>query len=1169
MMETYLKHVRRGIKRSICLICMILALIPVTAGAELLHDAYAYEDNFTSDSGLNQAESEGVSVSDDALVAETSDAVAISQCVALPQPEGAAFLGWSFLDVGFTGSNGAGILEVQDCSGNTLAVLDNLPEGERSLELSGIGVAAIRLRWTPNQAGAGLNYWRLTGRAEGVSILELIPNSLTPNSGDTITFTVKFASTGAVTRNPILRFSLDAINGLHTPDLNDGLAEDAEVDYGDGVNIYRPLEFVSASAGPNGEVPVTPSAGATSGEIVWELNDMSDGFADNVSVTLRIPKGYINGKTVAARSVLEHGSASAAGTFDNTMIEQINSAPVPVNSTPLDRQGHYSAFGNVGPGATNISDQYWVNEDISTLTNPSDNEDITVTITGIGSCAPLFRNVTVRNSFSFEIVRTPEVGQPFTESNPVIVHIDRGSFHNFSSSVDIFYDLPQNCVEGDSVGTQAERVVGVPAWSDIDNRLHPVVIEVCRNGLNYTHRIMSGNDIENYAPWPGWSEYSLRTGSSVRAGEHISTLTPSRTHTVPLVGSYNVLEVPEGFTFHGVRESNQLDRLYKDCTGTAPLPTDPGFDHRGETPHPAWKEVDISWSGPFTNSSNEYDPRAVVEGDCRLLAIKDDDSPAWQAPDYGNWRPTFLWRVCDGSYGCEELLDGAKMSSGEGTIYTYETFTDPAGAAHECRSYRGVTLYKEHASRPKVYAWPEENQVPAGESAQIVVNPENWNYASQYVDGKWAISIHGAREYIDFQTITGEVLTEGLQVPKPGQNVAGQSCNIGDILFHAPDSAACLEASSADDPACLAWWDVPDACQPPNGWGNPMSGNRGHDNYVPIYRFQLNAQILRTTPANTVLNFVAEVRSNDLSTRGADNAVEPERWPMSHYTANASVTVLELPGLDLDLNGPAARKPGDVMSYHADLRNIGNTPNNGWYEILWLPRDGVNNSEVTPEYQQLFVDRASDELLVEFSNEAACFSAPLTGVWTTMPLQASARSGYAAETVESLNPNAACLRIRRNPASSSNFYPGDTIRAALDVRIPNDPALEGQAIFSRALTGSALAFGATSEVAAVETVNVRTLISSDVVLALEKDVTIDPRRAGAMTWTLRVSNASGVAATNIVLEDELPLEVIYEGLTDNLPSGWQLLAEPNVGEIGGQLRLRIDRLLPDDGAPGN
>lgn len=1150
---------------------------PAAVHGDVFNDAYSYEDSFEDSSGIDLAETQGFVVTDGGLQAYEAPAVAVSGCISLPQPEGSTFQAWSLLEISIADLGaGSPTLEIQDCSGNTLKTVSDLSEGESTVDLSDISAAAIRLVWAVDQVGAKLDFWNVYGTAESPTRIEVVPSGDMVNAGETVSFSIGLSTSGALARNPVLHFSLDDINGLHTPALDDGLAEDAEVDYGsgEGVTSYRPLEFVAATNGPNGEVPAKPETGATAGEVVWDLEDLSDGFFDNVVVTLRIPNGYVNGKTLAARAVLEHGISS--GAYTNHMSEEKTSGSVTVNSVPNSDQRAYSPFGNVGSGATGIRDDYWLQDSVPPEAGPSDMEDLTVTITGTGTCTPLFRDVKIdpRAPYSYQVVSTPEVGDPITVDDPVIVHFDRTHFCDRCARVMTDFDVPNGCGEGNTIGTQSEMVAGNPIWDDIDSKTHNVVPEVCRRGRNHVHRVMSGNDPGTYIHWPGWGEYYINRGS-LRAGENFTTWAPygnesHRTHSVTLDHSYDLIEIPAGITFHGIRLTRNLNRLYKDCTGIAPAPTDPAFDHNADPPHPAWKPVDITWDGaPFSNPPDVNDPTAVVLPGCRLLGVKDDDAPSWIGPDYGIWNPYFIWRVCDGSYGCAELPETTAMSLVGGTIYTHETVTDPAGVTHECHTYGGWTLYKELRSWPRVYSWVEENQVPAGQVAHIIVNPENDNHASQWVEGRWVVNLYGSRDYIDLQGVTGEVLTEGLMIPDADQNVVGQSCDTAnDITFHVPDPSGCSSAVSEDDEACMAWWEVPAACQPPNGWGSPIPGNLTHDNYVPMYRFRLNAPVLNTTPATTVIDFVAEVRTTGLTARGADNAVDPARWSGANYSTSSSVSVLEMPGLDLSAAGPAARKVGDTFTYTLKLTNFGNTPNNGWYLVTWLPRTGVNSSEFTPEYGQAYVNELPDDVIVEYSTNADCFTDPLGVIWTAMALQATSRTGYQAETVSAIAPDAAGLRLRRRPDATEHFNPGNILLGALDVVIPNNVLLEGKWLYTRALAGAAMLFGAASDVAPVETVNVRTMVSPEAAVEIEKTLEIDATRAGWIKWSLWVHNVSGATATNIEVLDELPEEIIYEGLAESLPSGWSPIEEPTVGDIDGRLRVMISELDPDDGNPG-
>lgn len=1176
--HVYIRHAAlkgRRVSQMLTLVYLLVCL-PGLAQAEVLTDAYSYRDDFHDTNGLNLTESQGIECKNGALAAQQAQAVAVSECIRLPQPEGGAFQRWSFAELELT--NGAGgSLAIQDCAGQTLMTIAELTEGQNLIALGDEFPDAIRWQWAAGQAGAALEAWNLYGQSEGVTGLQTLPPEQ-PQAGETVTFTLHVSSSGAITRNPLLRFSLDDINGLHTPDVDDGLAEDAENDYGSGVAPYKPLEFVSASAGPHGEPPQTPVIGATSGDILWQLEDLSDGFSDDLTVVLRIPKGYIHGKTLAAKAVLKHGVSPI-----NRMMETAVSDAVAVHAVQAVHQRSWSPYSRVGIGAPNIYDWYAIWNDEVASQHASDIEDVTVTISSASACQPLFRDLMIKNPYNaFQILRRPDAGSPISVENPVIIHFDRADFHNETTAVAVFYDIPAGCPAGSTIMTQADIAGALPAWSDYDMKAHPTPEPGgadCRSGGNITMRVASGNLHDDYALWPAWDEFFIPDGS-LKAGEYFITESPRgsvefRTQVSTIEHSYVLVDVPPEVTFHGVRDfetpdgrmKHWLSRLYKDSSGTALIPTHADFDH-DDPRNSGWHAVDITWTGePFSDAPNDLNERAVVGPGCRLLGVKDTDNPAWQGPDNGNWNPYFLWRICDGEYGCQEPPDGTKMSLVGGTIYTYSSSWQTG--AQYCHSYGGWTLYKENASWPKVYSWAETNQIPAGQTAHIILSPENENLASVYPEGQWGFNLYDVRQYVDLTGLSGEVISEGLNIPQPDQNVMGASCDINAITFHLPDAQACLTASDPDDPACLAWWDVPAACQPPNGWGHQLEGNRSHNEYIEMYRFRLNLPILRTAPANTLLNLKAEIRTRDLAQLGADNAVVASRWDTSHYTAATPVNVLETPGVDADYAGPLSRKPGDAATYTLQLANSGNAPNNGIYGVIALPRQGVNGSDFTPQYGQAFVDQSSEEVEVEYATDASCLSEPLAATWTTMPLENTPRAGYLAQTVNTLPAESRCARLRRRPNPTEAFEPGDHLTGAVDMIIPDDEALIGKRLYSRALTGAAVALGAGTEVTPVETVPVRTLVDSGVMLALEKTALVDPTRAGYIQWSLRVKNVSGSIATQIRLSDDLPPDLQYVELAAPLPAGIHALSLPVSESSGRRIEAVAAELAPDDGAPGS
>jgi len=129
-------------------------------------------------------------------------------------------------------------------------------------------------------------------------------------------------------------------------------------------------------------------------------------------------------------------------------------------------------------------------------------------------------------------------------------------------------------------------------------------------------------------------------------------------------------------------------------------------------------------------------------------------------------------------------------------------------------------------------------------------------------------------------------------------------------------------------------------------------------------------------------------------------------------------------------------------------------------------------------------------VMVEYTENAACFTDPQGCVWIEMPLQETGRTGYKAETISAMDPNATCVRIRRRPTSTTHFNPADTISAAIDVIIPDNISLEGKRLYNRALAGASKLFGGASDLSPIETINVRTIVSSEISVSMEKGLIV-------------------------------------------------------------------------------
>jgi uncharacterized repeat protein (TIGR01451 family) len=1187
-----------------------------------VNDAYQYEDSFADNTGIDLTSTGFVNLGG-SQTAKSKTNELISGCFELPGPVGSVFTGWSFAEVQIDDLTQVEThtLHVESCDGATGYVALSPPVGRTSFDLSGLPVSAsqIRFRWQIKYQGNGgsrtaaISLWKALGTSTGVTGLQITPSAMTVESNSDVAFALGLSSNSVTTKNPLLSVDLNVLNGTPgTGTSGIGLATDATVCYdlnSDGIagapdtecQRYRPIEFLSASDGTSGE-PVNLSAltqptqvpatsGPTDGKITWQLNDLPDGYAGSISVNLHVPQGYIDGKKLALAATLEFGETSTDGTLNNYQSVTAQSSDVNVVSAHAGSIRAWSPYGNVAPGAENVYDNYYLRNFVAQNTNPSDHENITVVIdaNGASTCVPTFRSATVTSRYNWPAtVDLPAMGAAL-DTNPVTVKFFRASYVNDSSNARsiVRYDVPATCANGTRVRTEAQVSSPAPVINDTRTRTHNVVFEACRSGYNHMHRIQTGLLVENnYTPAPAWPEYYINNGS-LRPGEYFSTWSPYgdstyRTHTIVLDKSYAVIDVPDTATFHGYRTRRREDTdsaifFFKDPDGSAPNPVDVAFnnnfDPATESPAAGWYPVERDWTGPFASYTgsavDNTNPSAVVGPGGRILVVKTNDNTSSGASDYGLFRTQAVWRVCDGDFGCGIPASNSTVQV-TGNMFTYQQTQSPF--VRQCASMSGYRAYTEAVSYPKVYASAEQQNVQAGAIASIIVTPHNSNYASQYVDGRWSIDLSDIADNIDLDNVTGEVLTDGLNLPGAGQNVAGQSCSASDIAFVAPTSA---------NP--IAYWDVPAQCQIPNGWGYRIDNNTSQDNYVPAYQLKLNAPVEVTTLAGTVLEFPAQIRTSDLSATGADNAVATSRWPASNYQATASVTVLENPTVNATKTAPAGWPVNSTFSYVLSIENQGNTPLFGYFLSDQLPRNGVNGSEFDPQYGAVFIDAAASDVLVEGSTDSSCNSDPLQAAWSKLPLQPSSRTGYRSQSTV-LHASTLCVRLRR-AATGPPLAVSESLKVAIDIGIPDDVFLSGKSLFNKALVGVSDVFGGSSNISITETALVSTIVDGAVVLGASKSAGGSLERVGEVGWMLGYQNTSGTVAYSVTVTDTLPGTLIYRGLQQALPTGVSCtngtagdingdgitdcaLIGANADGSGGTLELTVDELAADDGNPG-
>lgn len=1154
------------------------AIFGCASTAHAFHaDALSHRDTLEDGAGLELLATHGFIAEPSGYRANGANARLVSRCLSLPQPSGAQLTAWSFLDLNLRDLGAAiATVAVEDCAGVPLIGPSPLSEGCNSLDLSGLdAIARPNLRLVVQVSGPGplVDDWAVHGRSSGLSILSVVPSDPEVDSGGTISFAAALSASGLALESAEVHFDLQAINDLGDNN-DDGLATDAEEDYGDGLRSYRPLTFVSAGAGPSGEAPATPLAGADSGAIAWDLQDLPAGWAGALSFTLAVPRGYVDGKTVAARAELTLGARSACGIYDNRHTFSVTSPTVTVRSVDGSFLETGSDTSFVGPGAQGIQLlSYWRNS-VAAWSNPSDREGVDFLISSVGDCTPTFAEHEVLEDGDWPInALVVPPGPAGTAFGTFSFHADRLSYQDsLAGLLRVRFNVPSSCPAGSEVRFLVEASGVRPTWSDSQEVRFLVEESYCRGVERRGERLMSGGDT-NYSPFPGWPERYV-AGGSLRAGEWfmynlVGGLWDSRTHSVGLAHSYGLATITPGLTFHGVRaqaDSLFADRLYKDCSGGAPIPGSVGFVHGQDPPHPAWRPVALDFDGaPFDRPHDPADPRAVVGPGCRLLLVKDGDSPPWQGPDFGFFNADGIFRVCDGNFSCNEPNDGAVLSLLPTVVYTHERSSSPGGVDHDCGATPGIDYFKETRAWPRIYALPRTGSIEAGSVLEVDLVPENDNRASAAPLARYGLDLGGLRDAVELEQVTGLVITDGFLAPSPDQNGPGSLCDPAAIVFVPPDAATCLGAGPGSA-ACYAHFQLPDGCQPPNGWGLNVAADAEHDDYRPIFNLRLRLPIRRTLRPGQALPLVAEVRQTTSELLGPDNGVAPDRWSPDNYRAEVQVEIVGNPSLGVRASGPSAWPLGGTFVDVVEVENRANVALDGAYVVIWLPRAGQNGSSFTPTYGPAYLERGAAFVNLEIGDQPSCWSDPLGSTWVSAPLGPSARSGYASESAP-IPPEARCLRV----TAVGELLPAARLLAAISLQVPNDPNFAEGHLRLRAAAGLYNPQGGPN-LAPVESTDADTVVRSQLVVNVEKSGAPDPSRPGWVRWRVVAHNVSGVPVVDLPMQDNLPPGLTFRGLAAPLVSGQSCLtvdcapSSTLPGGDGGVVAWRV-ALEPDDGDP--
>jgi uncharacterized repeat protein (TIGR01451 family) len=1200
---------------AIIVIFVVLSLVDLEFAQASDQDGYFYSNNFTDALGINNSQTQGFTNMGGYYEATLQDAVITSTCISLPQSENSGFDEWSFLEIELSHLDDVDVnsLTIEDCAGNELLAtpFTNISSGVTSFDISSISSSEIVLKYNVEHNGvipsttlpSRLVEWAVYGKSTGITNLTVVPNTTSVDSGETVTFNLEVSSSIATTVSPVLEIDLESLNG---DGLTVGTSEDSTVCYdtdGSGVagddptaecQMYRPLELVSVGNGPNGEVATHPGIGSTQGTITWNLQSIPYGTSINIPVTFRVPKGYIKGKYFYLQASLTHGESSANGLLDNYMVVTADSSNNKTYVNSVESTFNvYSPFGAVGAETENIRDSCYNNDNRNA--HPSDVEHVTVKVYNTGSCDVGYNSVSLSNvsNNTSRIVAEPAVGANITDTDPVEVRVFRAKFLRSSARFHLRYDVgstvpsQSDCVDGEGI-----RMVYEFAHKESNytrTRTHNIRTTICRNGTSrYVHRLQAGLYTGSYSMTPGWTEYYLTNGkASMKPGEYYLSWgfygnAGYRTHTVTLQKSYYIVEIPEYSSFHGVRgSSGSIPEMsvYKDVSGTAPLPGEPGFDinfneydaNVSDTPNPAWYPVRHDWPGtPFTDTLSATNPEAVITGTAneRLLIVKYNDDPPGTG-NQGNFTPLFLWKVCDGAY-CPQPSQGVQGRVNEGKIYTqYED------AVYDCHTKNGQTIVYENASWPAIYLDSAQSAYPAGSSVNLTITPHNHNRASEYVDGVWGINLFNIRDYINFDNIVGNITGPSSSYPRANQNLAGESCDISQATLNVPDETTCLNSTDGSSADCYVYWDIPDACQVPNGWGYNIPGTSYQDNYNDAYKINLNIPVHSNVPAGTTLSFDAEVRKNNLSELGADNVVSTSSWSANNYEDSVVAEITENPAIEGSQTAPTQWSSGETMTYNLSAKNIGNAPNKGVYIVDSLPRVGINNSSFTPTYGKFYSTLAPTDAVYLYSEDNNCFSNIFDPAvnWTELASGSTTRDGYNSESAV-IPSTAICVQVHIDDTSTFQPQPGESIEYAFDVDIPGS-VVDGEVIYNRAKVGLSELYGSSSSIAPIDINVANTEVGDTLILGLSTSFEIDKDRAGFVLWTIDYQNLSSATAQDVLISDIIPANMIFDSVVgDSIGQHEECAAtgcEPssvNPDNTGGTLQFDITELDPFDGNTG-
>ncbi len=977
----------------------------------------------------------------------------------------------------------------------------------------------------------------------------------TANANTLLTYQLDFAIAEETATGVVLRVSMDDINGLHTPGVDDGLASDCERDYGLGVGGPMKCVAFSSAIAALGATPVksTP-ADTTRGAVTWSMGTVAPGLY-STSIVLSAARHMTPGSTIQIRATLTWtgpGGASSVATISApiTVGTQGAIAPTPTSTTA------------VGVGGTiNLSSKA-----VGTYEHDLEGFRRVVTLSPGSTCAPVIETIGITDTglpttANRAVVTAPPIGAPIgTGADRVEYTAGRMSLFAATATPVLRLTVPATCADGTIASfTQIDTYdEGTPAEVSVTSLRHFAISTVVCGNLPPAPQAGFGKEFHGLRDVNRHTTTDT-TGAPVsyRAGDVLGFRASTSAVTVGLDDRWTLYTVPSGMAYTGfTADALPAGQAYKDCDGSGLLPTDPAFDV-GDPTASGWSPTDEGYDalGPYTPDGTEADPRGEAGPGCRILARTGPMSIAQSSGAHN----VIVLRGCANTEACA-VADGTSATF---PMRVFARYDAASPAVRECGAGNSPTFIRRLVAEPV----PELSvssatsgagtaaSVAAGESMLLYVMSRNAARASTFPAGAvYGVDLGAIRDQVALAGVVGVV--SGIGAPAPpllGQNVVGQTCDaaaMAQIKFQPPDPGTCTGAGAA---GCFAhFYDIPDACQPANG------------NLTATPRLVIGVPIARGTAAGTVFSLASQARAADRTTVLGTSA------------GLRTVAVLPQPTIAVEQSAPTSAVALTRFAVAVRAENLGNTPVPGIYMVTAMPTAGVGLSTATPTYGKVYVDvpASAGTPRVETATAATCATTPLTTTWTDLAVSPSVeRAGYGHATDAVVDVGTRCVRVRLGPGS-----PGLPVAGALRYAVDLTPGAvaDGIRYDHQSGVGASATLLGTVNYAFTAATPALTTISSDVQVAVSKRVALgDAPSGGTSAWILTYRNHTPLPLTDVEITDQLPTNATFAGLVGALPPGvtcvsiaaGQCSDEPGPG--GRQVRFRVASLAANDGAIGD